>query len=262
MSVIGSVERVGQVLDLYTREQPEWGVTQVAARLGVSKSSAHALLSTLSGLGLLHRTPENRYQLGWRLVALSRVLLEGTPITQMARPVMERLVHEFGETVHLGALEAGRVIYLEKLQGNRAVRVEMTGVGAELWAHSSGLGKVLLSHLPESEVRASLTWRGLPRFTPSTITDLDELLSLLPQVRAQGHAYDIEEFAPELCCVAAPIYNHASAVVAALSFSVPAYRFYESKPTYRAAILEAAREVSERLGFVSPHPLEAAWTPH
>ena len=261
MSVINSVERVGQVLDLYTAETPEWGVTQVAARLGVSKSSAHALLSTLGHMGLLHRTPEGRYGLGWRFVALSKVLLEGTPITRTARPVMERLVHEYGETVHLAALECGRVIYLEKLQGNRAVRVEMTGVGAELWAHASALGKVLLSYLPESEVRASLAWRGLPGFMPGTITDVEELLPMLAQVRAQGHAYDIEEYAPELCCVAAPIFNHAGVVVAALSFSVPAYRFSESRSSYRAAIQEAAFEISERLGYSAPHP-EARWTPH
>jgi IclR family transcriptional regulator, KDG regulon repressor len=261
MSVIGSVERVGQVLDLYTSEQPEWGVTQVAARLGVSKSTAHALLNTLENMGLLHRTPESRYQLGWRLVALSKVLMEATPLPKVARPVMQRLMHEHGETVHLAALECGRVIYLEKLQGNRAVRVEMTGVGAELWAHSSGLGKVLLSHLSDDEVRASLAWRGLPAFTPNTITDVDELLGLLFQVRAQGYAYDLEEYALELCCVAAPIYNHASVVVAALSFSLPAYRFYERKAVYRAAILEAAKEISERLGYTAT-PKEAAWAAH
>lgn len=248
MSVISSVERVGQVLDLYSSDCPEWGVTQIAQRLGVSKSTAHALLNTLEGTGLLHRTPESRYQLGWRLVALSRVLLEGTALPQMARPVMERLVRDHGETVHLAALEGGRVIYLEKHQGNRAVRVAMTGVGAELWAHASALGKVLLAGLPDHEVCALLARQGLPAFTPNTVTEPDELLSLLHRVRAQGHAYDLEEYAMELCCIAAPVYNHAAAVVAALSFSVPAYRFYERKAVYRAAVAEAAGEISERLG--------------
>lgn len=250
MTVIGSVEKVGQVLELFTAEQPEWGVSQVAERLDISKSSAHALLNTLSGAGLLHRTPESRYQLGWRVVALSRVLMETTPVRRAALEVMERLVRHYGETVHLAALECGKVIYLEKLQGNRAVRVEITGVGAELWAHASALGKVLLASLNPEEALRVLRWRGMPAFTANTITDLPELLQELERVRSQGFAYDIEEYSPDLCCVGAPIRNHAGLVVAALSFSVPAYRFYEAKIAYRNNIIEAAREISERLGYM------------
>lgn len=253
MALIGSVERVGQVLDLFTTQQPEWGVTQVAEQLGVSKSSAHALLNTLCGVGLLRRTPEGRYQLGWRLVALSRVLMETAPVRQAALDVMERLVRIYGETVHLASLQNGKVVYLEKLQGNRAVRVEITGVGAELWAHASSLGKVLLSDLSQRELLQVLQRRGMPAFTVNTITDAEEFLQEIDQVRTQGYAYDIEEYALDLCCVGAPIRNHAG-VVAAISFSVPAYRFYEAKIAYRNAIVEAAHEISERLGYT-----EEAW---
>lgn len=92
---------------------------------------------------------------------------------------MARLAELYGETVHLAVLERGRVLYLEKQQGNRAIQVNITGVGAYLYAHASALGKVLLSGLSEKEVIAVVRTHGLPALTPNTITTLEELLSEL-----------------------------------------------------------------------------------
>jgi DNA-binding IclR family transcriptional regulator len=252
--VLGSVRKAFGVLDLFTEERPEWGVSEIARSLGLSKASAHALLCSLAEGGLLHRTPEGRYRLGWRVVHLNRILSQTAPLRSVARPVMEDLSRTYGETVHLAVLERGRVLYLDKTQGNRAIQVNITREGAYLYAHASSLGKVLLASLEEKEVREIAETHGLPRFTPNTITHLDELLSELEGVRARGVAYDIEEYVEELCCVGTPILNHAGQVVAALSFAVPAYRFKEMKQAYRNVIAEAGRRISEALGFEGRYP--------
>lgn len=252
--MLGTVQKVGEVLELFTREHPEWGVTEVARALGIPKSSAHALLATLSQIGLLKRGRDGRYRLGFRVLALAHVLLSTSSWREEARKAMEDLVARFGETTHLAVLECGRVVYVEKLEGTRAVKVATTGVGVELSAHCSAVGKVLLAHRPWEEVLGIVEARGLPALTPNTITTLDELKTELQAVRERGYAYDIEEAVPELCCVAAPIRDHTGEVIAALSLSVPFYRFQERKEEYRRAVLEATRTVSERMGY-----LEEVW---
>jgi len=254
--MLGTVQKVGEVLELFTREHPEWGVSEVAKALAIPKSSAHALLATLAQIGFLKRTREGRYRLGWRILALSQVLLSTSSWREEARRAMEELVARFGETTHLAVLECGRVVYVEKLEGTRAVRVVNTGVGVELPAHCSAVGKVLLAFRPWEEVERIMAERGMPAFTPNTITTLDELKTELQAVRERGYAYDIEEVVPELCCVAAPIRDHTGEVVAALSLSVPFYRFQQLKEEYRRSVLEAAHRVSERLGYLG----EETWT--
>ena len=254
--MLGTVQKVGEVLEHFTRENPEWGVSEVAKALGIPKSSAHALLSTLAQIGLLKRGREGRYRLGWRILTLSQVLLSTCSWRQEARKAMEELVARFGETTHLAVLECGRVVYVEKLEGTRAVRVVNTGVGMELPAHCSAVGKVLLASRPWEEVVKIMARQGMPAFTPNTITTLDELFTELEAVRERGYAYDIEEAVPELCCVAAPIRDHTGEVIAAMSLSVPFYRFQQMKEEYRKAILEATRTVSERLGYME----EGVWT--
>ncbi|WP_135256832.1 IclR family transcriptional regulator [Thermus caldilimi] len=248
--MLGTVQKVGEVLELFTRERPEWGVSEAAKALGIPKSSAHSLLATLAQIGFLKRTREGRYRLGWRILALSQVLLSTSSWRGEARRAMEELVARFGETTHLAVLECGRVVYVEKLEGTRAVRVVNTGVGVELPAHCSAVGKVLLAFRSWEEVERIMAEQGMPAFTPNTITTLDELKTELQAVRERGYAYDIEEVVPELCCVAAPIRDHTGEVVAALSLSVPFYRFQQLKEEYRRSVLEVTHRVSERLGYM------------
>lgn len=244
-----TVYKAGQVLNLFSIESPEWGVSEVAVALGCPKSSAAALMSALSEQGLLRRTGERRYRLGWRVMALSQILLETTEFREESRRAMEHLVSRLGETVHLAALESNQVIYLDKLQGTRSVQVRITGMGSRFPAHCSGVGKVILAHLPWERVLEILNEQGMEAFTPNTITDLEKLGEELERVRRQGYAYDHEEAMPELCCVAAPICDHTGEVVAAMSLSVPAYRFEGGKENYRNIIVSTTRQVSENLGY-------------
>ena len=121
--------------------------------------------------------------------------------------------------------------------------------GARLPAHCSGVGKVLLAHQEWSTVTALVEGQGFLAFTPNTITDLDKLADELEQVRQRGYAYDHEEVALGLCCVAAPIRDIDGKVIAAISLSVPAYRFYPQQDNYTSIILKTATRISEKLGY-------------
>jgi IclR family transcriptional regulator, KDG regulon repressor len=225
------------------------GVREVATKLKIAKSSAHDLMSSLSKLGFLNKTDDNRYRLGWRLVTLSETLLATTELRQEAHPVMEDLATQYQETIHLAVLDDIQAVYVDKLEGRQAVRVELTSLGARLYAHCSALGKVLLAFQKEDEVKRIIQTAGLPRFTDNTITDEKELMQSLGKIRKQGYAYDLEEILPDLCCVAAPIYDYKGSVIAAISMSIPAYRFRRSQSEYRDAIVQTSRIISERLGY-------------
>jgi IclR family KDG regulon transcriptional repressor len=260
--MLHTVRKAAEVLNLFSIEHPEWGISELSKALAIPKSSTSALVSTLTEQGLLRRTSSGRYKLGWRIMALSQVLLSTTDFRTEARRVMESLIIRFGETVHLATLERGQVIYVEKLQGTRAVQVSLTSVGSRLPAHCSGVGKVILANLPSEEACQLLSASSMPALTPNTITTIEALQDELERVRAQGYAYDIEEAVEELCCVAAPIHDHTGEVVAAMSLSVPAYRFQQCKDQYRQAIIGATRQVSESLGYIPTRSLPSAKQSH
>jgi DNA-binding IclR family transcriptional regulator len=247
--MLNTIQKAGELLALYDREHTEWGVREVATKLKIAKSSTHDLMSSLARQGFLHKTEENRYRLGWRLVTLSETLLATTELRKEAHPVLEDLAAQYQETIHLAVLDDIQAVYVDKLEGRQAVRVELTSLGARLYAHCSALGKVLLAYSEENEVRRIIKTAGLPRFTQNTITDEDELLQNLARIRKQGYAYDLEEILPDLCCVGAPIYNHKGQVIAAVSMSIPAFRFRRSQTEFREAVMRTAKIISKRLGY-------------
>lgn len=247
--MLQTIQKAGELLALYDRDHAEWGVRDAASKLKMAKSSAHDLMNSLAKLGFLTKTEDNRYRLGWRLVTLSETLLATTELRKEAHPVMEELAAQYQETIHLAVLDDTQAVYVDKLEGNQAVRVELTSLGARLYAHCSALGKVLLAFSPKEEVNRIIKTAGLPRFTPNTITDAEEFQQALTKIRKQGYAYDLEEILPDLCCVGAPIYNHSGRVIAAISMSIPAYRFRRSPSDYRDAIVRTAKIISERLGY-------------
>jgi DNA-binding IclR family transcriptional regulator len=249
--MLQTIEKASDVLALFDRERTEWGVAEVAERLGLPKSSAHDLLTSLAQVGLLGKTEKGRYRLGWRLVALSETLLATTELRREARPIMDELASQYQETIHLAILDDTKVVYVDKLEGRQAVRVELTSLGTRLYPHCSALGKVLLAYRPEADVKRIVKACGLPRFTEHTITDETELEQSLAKIRKQGYAYDLEEIMPELCCVGAPVRNYIGNVIAAISMSIPAYRFARSQTQFRNAVVRAGKLVSERLGYYS-----------
>jgi DNA-binding IclR family transcriptional regulator len=247
--LLATVLKVGAILELYSMDQPEWGVSEIAREMNAPKSSVAALTSSMVSIGLLSRTGQHRYRLGWRFLVLSRTLVGSALFAQEWRGFIQPLAARLQDTIHLAALESGRVVYVDKLEGRDSVRIELTGVGAELPAHCTSLGKVLLSTLAWPQVSALVVQRGLTRYTSNTIIDPEELRRELSRVARQGYAWDLEEGMTGLCCVAAPIRDFAGDVVAAMSVSVVAGKFRPRQESYRRTVVQAARQFSERLGY-------------
>lgn len=171
MATLQTVQKIGPVLDLFTVERPEWGVSEVATTIDLPRSSAHALLSSLVDIGILQCRARGRYRIGWRVVELGQALRGTVDVRSCAAPVIDRLVDKYGETTHLAVMERWRVLYVDKVVGTHNITVQGARVGTRLDAHCTAVGKVLLAQLHDAELRRFFDSATLRRRTPTTITD-------------------------------------------------------------------------------------------
>jgi IclR family transcriptional regulator, KDG regulon repressor len=246
---IQAVERVGAILEVFSTEEPELGVTEIAGRTGLHKSTAHRFLVNLEAVGLLERDAKSqRYRLGLRMFEMGGIVLEQMSLWDEALPFLEGLVRDSGETGHLAVLERGEAIYIEKVEARRALRIP-SAMGRGYPAHATSLGKVLLADLGEDEVREITSAHGMASYTRTTTTDVDRLLAELAVIREQGYAVDDEEYDEGLRCVGAPIRDHTGRFVAALGIGGPVTRVTPERVDELARlVIDAADGLSRRLG--------------
>lgn len=256
--MLGTVTKAGKLMTLFTTSQPEWGVSEVAAEMLIPKSSAHALLSSLSEVGLVRRLPSGRYRLGWLVVSLSRTLLDTTAFVGSAKPHLQQVADQVGGAFHLAALRGPDVIYLEKITSPVMGGFTETTVGGTAPAHSTALGKVLLAYADPAYSARIVRRYGLPRHTDQTITSWRRLTEELALVRQRGWGIDIDETVDKVCCVAAPVRDVEGNVQAALSMTMSAKRFHHHGIALQRCIIATAAAISQqgRRGSDSTHQLK------
>ncbi|WP_198664445.1 IclR family transcriptional regulator [Jiangella endophytica] len=243
-----AVERALSVLALAAASGGRLRLTDIAEKLQLPKSTAHNLLASLTRTGWLERDPRTReFSLGVRAWEIGHAYLTLKPLTQRAQPVMDSLRDLLGETVRLSVLVDQDNLCVAKSPGPHPLIFDQP-VGARLPAHATGLGKALLSGLSAAEIHALYAEDALDVFTTSTVSTVDELQQQLDRVRSQGWAEDHGEYVPGIRCVAVPIRDDEEAVVGAMSVSFPVDRFDAEAEQARSSLLQAAAEVSRRLG--------------
>lgn len=246
--LIQSVDRAVDVLE-YLAERDEGAVTDLAAALGVHKSTAFRLLAALEARGLVEQVSERgRYRLGFGLVRLAGAAASRLDLVEQSRPVTRRLALEIGETVNVARLEGEAVVNLDQVLG-RATVATQNWVGQRTPLHATSSGKVLLAAADPDE-RDRLLGRPLEAYTPATITDRSVLEAELEGAAAAGWAATREELELGLNAIAAPIWGRDGTVVAAVSVSGPSYRLGPERfAPVAAAVAAAGQEISRRLGW-------------
>jgi DNA-binding IclR family transcriptional regulator len=243
LTILAVLARVGQA-----------GVSEIAAELGVHKSTAFRLMSTLENHDIVEQTEvRGKYRLGLGLVRLAGASSARLDVVQEARPVCRRLAAESGETVNLAVLSGGSALYVDQVSGGSGLPSH-NWVGQHIPLHATSNGKVLLSGLDPAEVEVRLGDHadGLPAYTHRTITDRADLLRELETVRAQGYAVAADELEVGLTALAAPVRSAHGDVIASLSLSGQTFRLPEARVSDLVPVVVAAgTEVSRRLGWDS-----------
>ncbi|MFT3873527.1 MAG: IclR family transcriptional regulator [Nocardioides sp.] len=246
-ATVQSVDRALTILAALARSG-EAGVTELAADLGVHKSTAFRLVATLESHGLVEQTEDRgKYRLGIGLLRLAGATTARLDVVQEARPVCRKLAADTGETVNVAVLADRAALYLDQASGSSALQMH-NWVGQHIPLHATANGKVLLSGLDPDRLEQVLG--SLPAFTDMTITKRGELRAELDGVLEQGYAIAVDELEVGLTATAAPLRNNHGDVIASMSVSGPTFRLGEERISQVVKLLVAAAdEVSHRLGY-------------
>jgi DNA-binding IclR family transcriptional regulator len=246
-NAVRSVDRAAALLLALGESQGEAGVTELARRLGLHKSTASRLLATLERRGLVEQDGESgKYRLGLVVIRLAERAERTLDLRGIAMPELERVARLTRETVSLAVLSGDESLTVAQADGPNLIAVaDWTGRSTPL--HCVASGKVLLAALAEREV-LRIVRRGLIRHTERTIVELEPLLEELARVRRRGYATALGEFEVGLNAVAAPVVDARGSVIAAVDIWGPAFRLTPRRlPELAAVAREAAATISARL---------------
>lgn len=247
------IQSVGHALDVieqFSSDVDELGVTDLSKRLKLHKNNVFRLLATLESRGYIEQNKAtDNYRLGIRCLLLGQAYLRQVGILRQSGPILRDLSQGSRETVFVGVLRRGAVVPLQEIEGDQAIRI-VPLLGQPLPLHCTAAGKVHLAWESEESVK-SLLPETLERRTDRTTTRRSDLMADLKSIAQRGYAIDMGEWLPDLRQVAAPVRDYTRAVVGCLALAGPAYRMTQDKIDREIAPLvqKSAQELSTRLGF-------------
>ncbi len=245
---IAAIDRALSVMEALA-ERPDQGVTEIATRLGMTKSIVFRILQTLEARGFVYREPERAlYSLGFRLAVLGERAGGETGLVQAARPVMDALRDETNENVNLIVRDGDRALVVTTREGRHSIRL-FAQAGRHGPLHAGG-GSMLMFAFAPPEIREAILSAPLQSFSPQTITDPDAVRERLERIRERGWHIALNDLDEGAFSVAAPIRAADGEVIAAVSVAGAVARFDEERrERYLAAVSAAAEQISDRLGL-------------
>jgi IclR family acetate operon transcriptional repressor len=199
---VQSIERAFEILELMSAEREDMAISEFCEKAKLPLPTVHRILRTLLVNGYVFQTPRRRYALGARLVPLSRNA--GGSLGKILTPSLRSIVKDVHESVSAATIDRDHARYIAHAPSEQSMRM-FTQVGKEVFLHATGVGKAIMSMMPDEEIREILGRTGLPAITPMTITDIDVMMEEIAAVRRRGYALDEEEQELGVHCVAVPV---------------------------------------------------------
>lgn len=248
---IEALARGLEVLSLFSSERPALSLSQIVDILKTNKSTIFRVLSTLESMRYLEQDLVTRlYRPGLKVLQLGFTAINSIEIRQIARPFLEMLSQQVGETVSLAVLDDFHTVYIDRIR-NQAIVGVVLGVGSRLPAHCSSLGKVLLAGLPPEELDELLATHELKAYTPKTITSREALRAELEEIRQRGYAIGDEELAVGLRAASAPVRDISGKTIASINVTglVNHITYSRLDAEIIPTLLETTQSVSAILGY-------------
>lgn len=247
-STIQSLSRAIDVLDLLA-SNTGLTLTQIATELDQSPATMHRVLSTLETRDVVEVEPQTQtWHIGAAAYRIGSAFSHRSGVVERSRPAMRRLMEETGETSNLGIEMNGNVMFIGQVETNETIRAFFPP-GTLSPMHASGIGKALLSRYSDDRLDAYLNQETLETFTANTVVTPEALRDDLSHARIKGWAFDDEEKATGMRCVASPILNAFGEAVAGISVSGPTSRMSPDRIEGIAALVRAAAaDVSRGMG--------------
>ncbi|MGB5744292.1 MAG: IclR family transcriptional regulator C-terminal domain-containing protein [Sedimenticolaceae bacterium] len=261
-SKAGSVKALDRGLSLLEcLAASEHGMTQsdLAMMVGIPPATTFRLLNTLEQRKFVYQDVERaRWFVGQKAFQTGSAFLESRDFVVQSRPYLRALMEQSNETANLAVAESGEAVILAQVQSREMMRM-IVPLGSQSPMHASGLGKALLAAMDDGAVSSVLHRHGLPAITEHSITSPEQLRQTLEDIRARGWAYDDEEHALGLRCVAATIHDEFGNALAAVSISGPKSRITDGKfPELGQLVCRTAAEITATIGGRMPIPRQPA----
>jgi IclR family transcriptional regulator, acetate operon repressor len=241
----GTLGKAIAILDVVARSPSPLRFSDLLAATGEPRGTLHRRLRHMLEEGLLETGGDGRYGLGLKLMHFASVAWARNDIRTIVRPHLEALQEKVGETVHFGVLTGVEIAYLDKVEAHQNVRMH-SRVGAVSPVYCTGIGKAALALLDDRVLAELLPKISFRQFTPTTISNSDQLLAAVRGVRQQGVAYDLEEHEPGICCISVGI--AAGDKACGVSITAPAYRAdRERLDSWREDLVDMARRIEFEL---------------
>ncbi|MGW0710115.1 IclR family transcriptional regulator [Streptomyces sp. NPDC002643] len=233
------LDKAAALMDCFRPDGGSFRLTELAERSGLAKTTVFRVCGDLVRLGWLERDGEV-YRLGGKLFELGSLVPRRHDLRETALPFLQDLFEATHETVHLGVREGHEVVYVERIHGHDPLRLP-SRIGGRLPLTCTGVGKALLA-FSGAELTEEVLAAPLPSLTPYSITDPRRLRTAVEQAQVSGLAYEEQEAALGVSCIAAPVFDGPVAA-AALSVAVPRDRFHPAQlaPAVRTAALGLSR---------------------
>jgi IclR family transcriptional regulator, acetate operon repressor len=242
----GAVAKVVRVVEALTEHS---GISEISRRTRLPTSTVHRIIQELVALGWVRGDGDHGYLPGVGLLTVAARAQSEAGVTTIVTPVLQGLGDATTHTIHFALRHGDQAVYLAKIEGRRAYEMR-SRVGLAIPLHCTGIGKAVLSALPEAEVRAILQRAGMPARTPRTITDPDTLLRHLRLVARRGYALDDEENEEHTGCIAAVVRDNRGVPIGGISMSAMAFEIDQKRIQQHAPlVMAAAREISHALGY-------------
>ncbi len=231
-NTIASIEKSMDIVDTLMSEGP-CGVLDLAEHLGYNKTTVYHHLSTLMSRDYVIKH-DNKYKLGLRFFEVGQHTRRQYSIYNVGKSEIDKLAEDTGELANLMVTENGLGVYIYISHGDDAVSLD-TKIGTRQYLHTSALGKSILANMNEQEFETVIETHGLPEKTKNTVTDRKELEKELEEIRNTDIAFDGEERADGVRCIAAPVHDKDGHLIGAVSVSGPSTRLegdrlYETIP--------------------------------
>lgn len=248
-----SLVRAIRLLKLFGGQQAAWSLNELVRAARLNKTTVFRMLTALESEGLLERTENGQYQLGGEMVALGGRAQQHNPLTQIAQPLLEKLVNQSGERTTLEQPIVNpdgthAMLVLLEIQGKHLISINQFA-GSRLPMHATSTGKAILAYMPADE-RERILSQPVTALTPHTITNSVRFAEELAHIRSRGYAVAQGELEVGLMAAGAVVRNHAGAPVAAVSIEGPDTRIREAKlHELGQEIVHVAEQISFRLGY-------------
>jgi len=247
---VRSVARAVKILDQFTLDHPDWGLTELSDRTGLSKSTTHRLLATLERAELVeYDRAAGRYRLGLKAFRLGSVVAKSMELVRQADPLLRALAEQTAESTFLVVAEGNQALCLRRFDGDHQVRVLVLEPGRHSAFNCGAAQRVLLAHLPDDRWEEVVT-RHVVRMTQYSLVAREELERDRREIRERGYAVGWEDVALHACALGSPVRDVTGQVVASVSISGIVQRFSaERLPLLIRKIMELGDVLSRRLGY-------------